>query len=162
MKQENQIPFESGSVLLDQGIRFKIPFFFWLKLPLTIRPLRPGTITAISQQVLLLEQVEESENMVQELLKTGNNLAIHCRIVAIGAMNGPFMIPLFTRIITWLLKWKIKSTAELLAYVSIVYRQMDAERFFFIMTLTKGMNFLNKKVVPESSGEETPSGEQSD
>ena len=145
MNTASQIPFEAGDILLNQGIRFKVPFFFWLKLPLTIRPLHPGTIIAISQQVLKLKQVDEAENMVVELLKAGENLKTHCKIVAIGALNNPVKIKLFSRFLTWLLQWRVKDNTELLAYVSLVYKQLDAERFFFIMTLTKGMNFLNRK-----------------
>lgn len=159
MEENNKIPFEAGGAIVDEGIRFKLPFFFWIKIPLTIRPLRPGTIVRISMEVLKMEKVSESENMIHEFLKAGKNLKNHAKIVALAALNNPVGIKLFSRLFTWLILWKVRDIRQLAVYVQIVYKQMESERFFFIMALTKGMNFLSKKQNQEDSKEEKPTGE---
>jgi hypothetical protein len=159
--KDKQTQLDAGATLLNEPIRFKIPFIFGIKLSLGIRPLHPGTIVKISQQETRLKDVSESDNMIHELMKSGSNLRVFCRIVAIGILNNPVKISLFTGYLTRLLMWKVESTSELFTLNAIVYRQMGAEHFFFIMQLTKGMNFLKKRTTPESIGEANPSGEPS-
>lgn len=156
---EKQTQYQAGSTLLDEGIKFKIPFWLGTKLTLNIRPLHPGTIVKISQQAALLESVNEGEQMVAELMRSGGNLRRMCRIIALAALNSPgsmWMAPWLTRV----LMWRVRSTVELFGYTSLVYRQMGAEHFFFIMTLTKGMNFLRKREA-ENTAAAKPSGEPS-
>lgn len=137
--------YEAGKAILKQGIRIKIPFFFWLKIPLVIKPLHPGTVVHLAMQYEKLQDIDDSNNMITELLRVGKNLKIHSKMVAMAALNGPVKIALFSRFIAWVIRWGVKDNEEMLAYVSIVYKQMDPERFFFITTLTKGMNILSKK-----------------
>lgn len=158
-EKDKKTQYEAGSTILGDGIKFRIPFWFGTKLTLTIRPLHPGTIVKISQQSTKIKDVFEDENMINELMKTGDNLRVFCRIVALGATNNPMKIRLFAGWLTRVLMWRVKSTQELYSYVSLVYRQMGAEHFFFIMTLTKGMNFLKKKTNgQEKTVEVKPSG----
>ena len=100
--------------------------------------------------------------MVTELLRVGKNLKIHSKMVAIAALNGPVKIALFSKFLSWIIRWGVEDNERLLAYVSIVYKQMDPERFFFITTLTKGMNFLSKKEKGQAENQkaETASGAQ--
>jgi len=151
--------YQAGSTILDEGVKFKIPFWFGTKLTLNISPLKPGTIVKISQQAAMLEDVNEGEQMVAELMRTGGNLRRFCRIIALAALNAPgrmWLAPWLSRV----LMWRVRSTPELFGYTSLVYRQMGAEHFFFIMTLTKGMNFLRKKEA-ENTAAAKPSGEPS-
>jgi hypothetical protein len=153
---------EAGKAILKQGIRIRIPVFFGLKLPLIINPLHPGTIVHLALQFEKLQKIDDSNNMITELLRVGKNLKIHSKMVAIAAMNGPVKISIFSRVISWIVRWGVKDNEELLAYVSIVYKQMDPERFFFITTLTMGMNFLSKKEKDQAENQkaETASGVQ--
>lgn len=144
-EKDKKTQYEAGSTLLGDGIKFSIPFWLGTKLTLNIRPLHPGTIVRISQQSTKISDVYEDENMINELMKTGDNLKIFCRIVALGVLNNPVKIRMLAGWLTRVLMWRVTSTQELFSYVSLVYRQMGAEHFFFIMTLTKGMNFLKKK-----------------
>ena len=158
-EKDKKTQYEAGSTLLGDGIKFRIPFWFGTKLTLNIRPLHPGTIVKISQQSTKISDVYEDENMINELMKTGDNLKIFCRIVALGVLNNPVKIRMLAGWLTRVLMWRVTSTQELFSYVSLVYRQMGAEHFFFIMTLTKGMNFLKKKTNgQEKAGEVKPSG----
>jgi hypothetical protein len=156
--KEKQIQYEAGATILGDPIKFKIPFWFGTRLTLGIRPLKPGTIVRISQQTAQLTDVEESENMIHEMMKAGGNLKIFVRILALAILNHPVKIKLFAGVLSRMLLWRVPSTSELFAYISLVYKRMGAEHFFFIMTLTKGMTFLKKRTKAESTGEDKPSG----
>ena len=157
-KRDHATEYQAGSTIVDDGIRFRIPLFWGLQLPLTIRPLRPGTIVMISREVAQMKEVNEGEAMMQEMLRTGGNLRHICRIVALAATNSRMKTALFSRWLSRAIAWKVKSTEELFAYVSVAYRQMGAQHFFFIMALTRGMNFLEKKTATEKPAEVAPSG----
>ena len=159
--KDKQLQQEAGATLLNEPIKFRIPFWFGTRLTLGIRPLRPGTIVKISQQTARLTDVEESENMIHEMMKAGGNLRVFARILALAILNDPVRIRLFARPLTRVIMWRVPSLAEMFAYVSLVYKQMGAEHFFFIMTLTKGMSFLKRRTKPESTGAAKPSGEPS-
>jgi hypothetical protein len=126
-----------------------------------IRPLKPGTIVKISQQETRLTDVSESENMIHEVLKSGNNLKVFCRIIALAILNSPGRIFWLRRALTYFLLWNIPSTKDIFTLSAIVYRQMGAEHFFFTMQLTKGMNFLKKRTPTESNEGAGHSGVQS-
>lgn len=159
-EKDRKTEYQAGATIIGDGIKFRIPFWFGTRLTLNIRPLHPGTIIRISQQTTRIVDVDEGENMITELMKSGENMRVFCRIVALAALNNRLKIRLFTGMLTSVLMWRVKSLQELFAYSSLVYRQIGAEHFFFIMTLTKGMNFLKKKTA-EKTGEEKPSGGQS-
>ena len=153
---EKSIPYEAGSTLVHDGISFPVPFIFGTKLKIKIRPLLPGTIVRESMEVMKLKKAPSET--IDGLLDAGTNYKIFARMIAIAHINNRKPGTMLTRLLTWILLWKIKSPADMLAYVAIVYRQMDANRFFFIMVLTKGMNYLETKA--ENTGEEKPFGEQ--
>lgn len=157
--KDKQTQFAAGQTLLNEPVKFKVKWWFGIKLPMGIRPLHPGTIVKISQQETRLKDVNESENMIHEMLVTGANLRVFCRIVALAILNNPVKIALFTGMLTRLLMWRVETTQELFGLTAITYRQMGAEHFFFTMQLTKGMNFLKKKIPTENTVAETHSGE---
>lgn len=157
-EKDKETQYEAGAAIMGDPIKFKIPFWFGTRLTLGIRPLKPGTIVRISQQTSRLIDVEESENMIHEMMKAGGNLKIFVRILALAILNHPVKIKLFAGVLSRILLWRVPSTSELFAYVNLVYRRMGAEHFFFIMTLTKGMTFLKKRTKTESNAEVKPSG----
>lgn len=151
------VEYQAGSTLVDEGIRFRLPLLWGMNLRLTVRPLRPGTIIRISQQVTRMEQINEGEAMVQEMLRTGGNLRHACRIVALACLNSRWRVALLSGVLARMIEWKVRNVEELFAYVSVACRQMGAQHFFFIMALTKGMNFLERKT-PEKPAEDEQSG----
>ncbi len=158
--KDKQTIYEAGATLLNEPVRFKIKWWFGIKLPFGIRPLKPGTIVKISQQETRLKPVDESGQMIHELLLAGNNYKVFARIIAVAVLNHPVKIRLFSRWLSYFLLWNIPSTQDMLTLISLVYKQMGAEHFFFIMQLTQGMNFLKKRMKTENTGAEKPSGEQ--
>jgi hypothetical protein len=160
-KQTENMEYQAGATLVDEGITFDVPAIWGKKIRLSVKPLKAGTIVKISQQVTKLKPVNEEENIIQEMLANGESLKPIARIVAYGVLNSRLKIKLFGRIMADFLLWKVESLEYLFAYMSLVYRQMGAQHFFFIMALTKGMNFLQKKTTPESNAAETRSGGQS-
>jgi hypothetical protein len=160
-EKDKQLQRDAGATLLDEGMKFKVKWIFGIKLPLSIKPLHPATIVKISQQQTMLKDVQEGENLFYEMLKTAGNLNVIAKIAALATLNSRWKIMLFTRVLTSLLLWRVESTKEMFTLMAMVYRQMGAEHFFFIMQLTSGMNFLKRKTTAESTGEVTPSGVQS-
>ena len=159
IKEPQTAEYQAGATLVDEGITFDVPIFGKRKIRLSVKPLKAGTIVKISQQAGKLTQVEESDNMIQEMLAKGENLKPIARIVAYGVLNSRLKIRLFGAILANILMWRVESLEFLFAYLSLVYRQMGAQHFFFIMALTKGMNFLKKKS-PENSEAAKPFGDQ--
>jgi hypothetical protein len=155
---KDNIEYQAGATLINDGITFDVQITRGWKKRFTIRPLHPGTIVKMSQQVTMLEPVSESENMIQEMMARGKNIRPISRILAYAVLNGRFKIALFGRLLSALLMWRVESMEYMLAYMTLAYRQMGAQHFFFIMALTKGMNFLEKKTTAENTGEAKPSG----
>ena len=158
--KDKQLQNEAGATLLDEATRFKIDWH-GIKIPFGIRPLHPATIVKISMQETRLKDVSESENMIHEMLKSGSNMKVFCRIIALAILNNQIKIALFTGIMTRFLMWNIPSTKDIFTLTAIRYRNMGAEHFFFTMQLTKGMNFLKKRTPMESNAEAGHSGVQS-
>jgi hypothetical protein len=156
---QNDMEYQAGSTLLDEGISFDVPIIGKKKIRLYVKPLRAGTIVKISQQVTRFQKINESDEMIAEMLAKGENLVPVSKIVAYGVLNSRIKIKLFGRILSNFLLWKVESLEYLFAYVSLVYRQMGAQHFFFIMALTKGMNFLERTKTTENIAAEKPSGE---
>lgn len=153
--------YQAGATVVDEGISFKIPFWFGTKLKLTIRPIRGGTLVKMSMQVTKLKPINENESMVQEMLRSADNIRPICRIIALGCLTrSQIKTKLFAGILTNILLWKVESMEEMFAYLSIVYRQMSPQHFFFIMALTKGMNWMERKNDQEKTGEAKPFGGQ--
>lgn len=151
--------YQAGATLVDEGITFKVPLYFGIKVPLTIRPLRGGTLVRISQEVALMDDIDvENQNMIQELLKNGHQLKRIASVIAHAVINREFYKrPLF-RFYRWLILNRVENLSYIFSYLSLVYRQIDAEHFFFIMASAKRMNHLAKKTKTENSPEVKPSG----
>jgi len=149
--KDKQTQYEAGAVLIREPIKFKIPFYFGTKLTLSIRPLTPNTITRVSMQESKLVEVSVSDNMIKELMKAGKNTKIFCRMIAYSHLDGTIKTKLFGKILTFFIGEFVQSNEHLFNYMMIVYKQMNAEHFFFIMQLTKGMNFLKKRTPTESN-----------
>lgn len=159
-QRDPEVEYQAGSAIVDEGMFFKIPFWFGTKLKLTVKPLKPGTIVKISQVVTLLKKIDDADANVQEALRSGANLKAICRILALGCTNSRWKIAMLSGWLSRVLLWRVPNTQELFAYLSLVYRQVGAQHFFFIMALTGGMNFLEKKTTTEQekTGEEKASG----
>lgn len=155
--KENKAEYQAGSVLVDDGIQFEIPGWLVKKIRLTIKPLKPGTMVRISQLAGKLEPVNESASMSQELLAKGGNLKIIAGIIAHAIINRRNLKGWKFRYYRWLMLNRVKDLRHLYAYLNIVFRQMSAEHFFFIMALTPAMNYLKRK--EGKTEEEKPSGE---
>jgi hypothetical protein len=160
-KQDESMEYQAGATLVDEGITFTVPIVDKIQRKFKIRPLKAGTIVKISQQVTKINQLQESDNMIQEMLEKGANLKPISKILAYAVLNNPVKIALFGRLLSHTLLWKVENMERLLANMTLAYRQMGAQHFFFIMALTKGMNFLEKKTIAESSAAVKPSGAQS-
>lgn len=156
-EKDRQLQREAGAALLDQGAKFKVRWWFGVMIPMQIRPLRPGTIVAMSREATHLTPVSDGENMIAEMLRAGGNLRHIARMAAMAILNRPGRMWL-TRPLARLLLSRVEGTAEMLTLMALVYRQMGAEHFFFIMQLTAGMNFLRKKTPTENTAAATPSG----
>ena len=144
--------------MIDEGIEFSIPGIFNNKVNLSIKPLRPGTIVRISRLITKLEPIMEGEMAIQELLKKGGNLKVMADVVATAIINKEFFKRWKFLYYRYLLLNRVESLKYLYSYLLLVYRQMSAEHFFFIMALTPAMNFLKKR---ENKEAEKPSGGQS-
>lgn len=153
--------YKAGSTLVNDGIEFPVTGLFGKKINLNIKPLKPGTIVRISQLVTKLQPVNESANMSQELLANGSNLKIIAGIISHAVINREFFKRWKFRYYRNLLLNGVPDMAHLYAYMGIVYRQMSAEHFFFIMALTPAMNYLKKQEkTGENTGEVKPFGER--
>ena len=95
--------------------------------------------------------------MIHEMLRTGGNLRVIARMAAVAILNRPGRFWM-TGMLSRLLLKRVESTAELFTLMALVYRQMGAEHFFFIMQLTQGMNFLRKRTPTENTAAVTPTG----
>lgn len=157
MDKDKQLQQEAGAALLDQSAKFKVRWRFGIMIPMGIRPLRPGTIVRLSQESTRLKDVSDSENMIHEMLRTGGNLRVIARMAAVAILNRPGRFWL-TGMLSRLLLKRVESMEELFTLMALVYRQMGAEHFFFIMQLTSGMNFLRKRTPTENTAAVTPTG----
>lgn len=157
MTKEKQLQREAADALLDQGSKFKVRWIFGIMLPLQIRPLRPGTIVRLSRESTYLTEVNESENMIHEMLRTGGNLRVMAHMAATAIINRPGRFWLVGPLARLLLK-RVENTSEIFTLMAMVYKQMGAEHFFFTMQLTAGMNFLRKKTTTVNTAEASPSG----
>lgn len=151
--------YQAGATLVNEGISFEIPGIFRKKVSLEIKPLKPGTIVRISQLVSKLETIDQDDMAIQQLLSKGKNLKIMADVVATAAINQEFFSRWKFRYYRYLLLSKVESLQYLYSYLLLVYRQMSAEHFFFIMALTPAMNYLKKKKT-ENTGEAKHSGAQ--
>lgn len=151
--------YQAGATLVDEGITFKVPLYFGIKVPMTIRPLRGGTLIRISQEVALMGDIDvENQNMIQELLKNGHEIKRIASVIAHAVINREiYKRPLF-RFYRWLILNRVENMGYIFSYLSLVYRQIDAEHFFFIMASAKRMNHLQKKTSADTSQAGKPSG----
>jgi hypothetical protein len=153
-ERDPEMEYQAGAALVDDGITFKIPFLFGLKLRLKVRPIRGGTLIRMSMQVAKMKPVNESEQMIPEMFRAAGNLKYIYRIIALGCTNRWWSVKLLSGILAKIVEWNVRDLNELFAYLSIVYRQTSPQHFFFIMALTKGMNYLEKKPTSqEKTGE---------
>lgn len=155
--KEKDIPYQAGAALLNEPIKFKVPFLFGRKLTFGIRPQHPTTMVRIGMAETRLAEIDETENMMHELLQKSKNYKVFCRIIALGILNSPLKIFLFSKLLAWYLGWFVESSKEIYSYTMLIYKQTYPEHFFFTMALTGGMNMMKKK--QEKSGEVTHSGE---
>lgn len=139
MKEENT-EYQAGATIVNDGIKFNVG-----KRSFTVKPLTPYTIVRISMEASLMKPIGESDNMIAEMLDKGKNLKHVARIVAIATLNKAWKIRLFGRMLAGYLLRNTENLEYLLSYLNVVYRQMSPHHFFFITTLTKGMNMMAKK-----------------
>jgi len=154
------IEYQAGLILVEDGIQIKVPTFFGRKTTLTIKPLKPGTIVRIGMEANKLEAINSEANMIQELLSKSDNIKCMAAIVAHALVNQEITKKWKFRYYQWLMLNKVENMKYLYSYVNLVYRQMSSEHFFFIMALTPAMNYLTKR--KENTKAEKPFGEQSD
>lgn len=145
----NSIEYKAGAALVDDGIFFKVPLIFGLHAKLEIKPLRPGTIVRICQEMTKIEAIDEKENQLQEFLAKGKNLKHIASIISHAVINQQIFKRWKYRYYRWILLNRTESLKAMYSYMGIVYRQMDASQFFFIMALTPAMNHLTKKPTAE-------------
>lgn len=152
--------YQAGATLVDDGIKFPIKGIFGRKKELTIKPLRPGTIIRISKELTKLKPIDDTATMIQETMAKGENLKAIAAVISYAIINREFFKAWKFRYYRWLLLNRCDNLQDLYAYLKLVYRQMSAEHFFFIMALTPAMNYLTKQT--EKPGAEKHFGEQSD
>jgi hypothetical protein len=148
---KENLEYQAGAALVDEGIRFDVPGIFTGKVSLEIKPLKPGTIARLGMLASKLEQIEEST--VQELLRKGKNISVIAEMIAVAVINQQIFKKWKLKYYKWLLLNRVESMKYLYAYMNLVYRQMSAEHFFFIMALTNGMNHLKTKQTAQESTE---------
>lgn len=145
------LEYQAGSALVEGGISFKVG-----RRKFTIEPLRPGTIIRISKLVTKLKSMT-SDLTVTQVLEVGDNLKIIAEIIATAIINRKVFSRWRFFWYRWLLLNRVESLEFLHSYLLIVYRQLGAEHFFFIMASTPAMNFLKK--IEEKQEEEKQSSE---
>ena len=160
---KENIEYQAGAALVDDGICFDVPLWFGLKKKLTIKPLKPGTNVRISMKVTQLENVDLDHQTINEFLDKGKNIKVIAGIIATAIINMELFKLWQYRLIKWLLLYRVEDMRFLFSYWNLVQRQMGADRFFFIMASTPAMNFLKKKMKnpQENIEEEKPSTEPS-
>lgn len=145
---------QAGRTLLDEGAKFGIKI--WGKERMfAIKPLKLGTIIAISKEVAWLKQIKEDEEMVPAILSSADNLKSLSNVVALAVLNSKGknrFAPLLGRIFLNRL-----TTKELFQLSALVVKQMSVEDFFFTMRLIGGASILKSS---KEAGEEKASGEE--
>lgn len=159
-ENHNDIEYQAGATLVDQGITFDIPYFFGRTKRFRIRPLRPGTIVKMGMEVSRMRSVDDSENMLHELFEKSGNIPRFASMLAHAVINREITQMWKFRYYRWLFLNRVESMDNLYNLFLLTIRQMGPDRFFFIMALTKRMNLMAKKpTTAENTGEETLSGE---
>lgn len=151
--KETQI--NTANAVLANGIKFKLNVY-GIKIPIVLKPLKPGAIIEVSRELSRMSDVLEKETMVVEALRNGENYNNFASIVAISWANSPIK-PIRKKIVKWLVKW-FAPMDMFCSMVSTVFVLSDPERFFFLMASSKGRNFLiqAKQKAETQSGEPLP------
>lgn len=129
--------------LLNKGdVKLKIG-----KIRFRLRRLRLATIIQISGHIAGMDELNPELTMFQNLFNNPRNIKKSSRVAALALLDSIFLNWL-NRPLAWYIRWSLsmEETAELM---KVIAEKMGAKDFFFIMTLTKGMNFL-KKIEAES------------
>lgn len=149
--ETNEVRLAAANLLLQRGVKFKVDAPFWQRLTgrnvIHIRALYPGTIAAISLEILQ----HGLEDSTQE--KALENISVICRIIAIAVLNDEKKIDTGADKLAKQLLWKIPAMQLLNIYSAIdnVNRVMD----FTIITnsITRMMQMMmNPKLM--SSGQD--------
>lgn len=111
---------KAAMLLLERGICYKIndaPFLLKiLRLnKLTIKSLRPGTI-ALNSIIIFEKKLDENVDNNIYLLR---NIDTITRIIANSILNSSFKIPLFSKVLSKLLKWGIEYSILIEIYLII-------------------------------------------
>lgn len=142
---------QAADDLLDKGgRRFKIG-----KRSYSIKKLKAGTMLSISAQVCSMKELSSDKSLLQNLIENSGNVKQHCNIIALSILNSFFKNWMY-RPFAYYLRWKLDN-AEIGQLMRIVAEQLNAQDFFFTMTLTKGMNLMRK--MEEDGKEGKPSTE---
>jgi hypothetical protein len=143
----------AGQALLNEGVKFGIKV--WGKERLfIIKPLKLGTIIAISKESSALCTVNGDIELVPALVQSSDNLKALAKVVALACLNTRFKNKFSGLLANWLM-YKL-TTKELYQLSIIVVKQIDVEDFFFTIRLIGGVNLLKSKTEPK---EEKQSGE---
>lgn len=141
----DSIEYQAGAALVDDGIEFKVPFYFGRKITFNIKPLRPGTNVRISQKISKLKSVDMDNPTINEFLEKGSNIEIIAGIIATAIINQRFFKKWKYRLIKWILLNHTENMQDLYQYYLLVQRQSGPVFFYHIMGLTPAMNFLKKE-----------------
>ena len=98
-----------------------------------------------------IKPIDSKEDQLQEFLAKGDNIRHIASIIAHAVINREFFKRWKFFYYRWLLLNRTRGLKEMNAYFSLVFRQMDASQFFFIMALTPALNHLMKKETQEQS-----------
>lgn len=112
------------------------------KIRFRLRKLRLGTIIQMSGHIAGMAEVNPELSMYQNLFNNPNSVKITSRIAALALLDS-WLLNWLSRPLAWYVRWNL-SMEELADLMKVIADNMGAKDFFFIMTLTKGMNFLRK------------------
>ena len=142
--------------LLDNSTRFKLRFW-GIRIPLSIKPLKLGTLIYIAKYASQIGEVKNLSDAVAAIGTSKTNAKPLTRIAAVSILNSGTRIKLFARLLSMLLLWKL-TAKELNSLLAIVINQAEIADFFLATTLATRINPAAGVV---TSKEEKPSGDKS-
>ncbi len=152
-----EIQNKAADTLINKGVKFTLKIF-GIKIKLSIKPLKLGTLIYISKASLKIKDIPQ-DDMLQVIGSSKENARPMASIAAYGILNGKLSILFLGRFLTYILLWKL-TPKELSSLLSLTIKQSEVTDFFGCTVLTKGINLMEVKAV--TSKETTPSGEQSE
>ena len=116
---------EAANIILERGVRFKLPAPLGLRVPITIRPLRLGTLYEMSRLT--------AEHKLEDQLLSPPLPAV-AEVIAAAVLNNRLLIRLFLRPMA---QWLLNSlTAKGLTELYAVVRRMSDPNPFTAITVS--------------------------